>query len=47
MNKEVVWLVSFGLAILAIIAVTKMIAPQINSQEIRHEPPPVETSTRS
>lgn len=44
MYRDVVWLVSFALTIVAITFGMKVMAPQLqNKQEIRYEPPPVET----
>jgi hypothetical protein len=44
MYRDVVWLVSFALSIVAIIFGMKVMVPQLQnkSQEIRYEPPPVE-----
>lgn len=46
MNRDVIWLVSFSLTILAIIIGMKVMVPQMKPQEIRNEPPPVETVPR-
>jgi lipopolysaccharide export LptBFGC system permease protein LptF len=45
MGRDVVWLTSFALVILAVVLVINTLAPQINqkAQGVRNEPPPVAT----
>lgn len=47
MFREIIWLTSFALIIMAIVLVIKMMVPHIKSLEILNEPPSVEKVARS